>query len=111
MQIDEKMEAQLRDPKVRRQPMTLGAWADACEMLGKRFREMGERIAKLENELSEAKAKSLTNYEGIWRENNLYQRGVFVTHRGSLWHAEQVTESKPGTDGTWKLTVKSGEQR
>lgn len=103
--------------KHRDRPMTLAAWEKVAEALGDKFTQAAEahnrlleRVKRLEAELSEARAKSLTNYEGVWRDNNLYQRGVFVTHRGSLWHAESTTDEKPGTSPAWRLAVKSGER-
>jgi hypothetical protein len=47
-------------------------------------------------------------YCGIWEEDREYLRGGFVTTNGSLWHAEQPTRSRPGTDSTWRLAVKKG---
>lgn len=108
MSIDEKMEAQLRDPKVRRQAMTLGAWADACEMLGKRFREMGERIAKLESELQQARERSVDNYSGIWRSGTEYEPGIYTTDRGCLWRCNTRTTGRPKDCPDWTLVSKGG---
>jgi hypothetical protein len=108
MSIDEKMEAQLRDPKVRRQPMTMGAWADACEMLGKRFREMGERIARLERDLQQARERSIDNYRGIYARNVEYLPGQYVTDRSSLWRCHTPTTGRPKDCPDWTLVSKGG---
>jgi len=48
-------------------------------------------------------------YCGVWFPARTYERGEFVTHDGSLWHAKTATTAKPG-DGTadWTLAVKRG---
>lgn len=100
-----------------RKPMTLAAWKHVAEALGEKFTEAAdahnrllERVKRLESRLAEAESKSLTNYRGVWRANEVYPKGVFVTHRGSLWHAESTTDEKPGTSPAWRLAVKSGER-
>lgn len=45
---------------------------------------------------------------GVFREGQLYKAGHAVTFGGSLWIAQEVTDSKPGTDDTWRLSVKKG---
>ena len=45
---------------------------------------------------------------GVWREG-LYQCGDAVSHGGSLWIAQQDTETKPDTpECHWRLAVKRG---
>lgn len=46
--------------------------------------------------------------QGVFREGSLYKAGHAVTFGGSLWVAREVTDSKPGTDDTWRLAVKKG---
>lgn len=46
-------------------------------------------------------------YEGVWHEGE-YEKGINVTFGGSQWVANELTKSKPGTDGTWTLCVKKG---
>lgn len=46
-------------------------------------------------------------YSGVWRAKT-YKRGQTVSHAGGQWFALEATDSKPGSDGSWKLTVKSG---
>ena len=47
-------------------------------------------------------------YRGVWAEGS-YEFGDQVTQAGGLWHAKRSTESKPGSDDSWKLIVKRGE--
>ena len=47
-------------------------------------------------------------YRGVWEKHRTDVRGITITHAGSLWLAEDTTDSKPGTDGSWKLIVKNG---
>jgi uncharacterized small protein (DUF1192 family) len=71
-----------------------------------------DRIAALEAKISRIEvtleARGEMKYCGIWEEGREYSRGHFTTTAGSLWHAEQTTRSRPGTDATWRLAVKKG---
>jgi hypothetical protein len=67
------------------------------------------QIAMLEARIAQIEAQHAElRYRGIWQSECKYERGNFATHAGSLWHAEEITYSKPGTDGSWKLCVKNG---
>jgi hypothetical protein len=46
-------------------------------------------------------------YKGIWKPGH-YSAGSFVTHGGSMWHADTATSFKPGEGGGWTLAVKKG---
>lgn len=46
-------------------------------------------------------------YKGVWKPGT-YPAGSFVTHGGSMWHADKATDFKPGEGGGWTLAVKSG---
>jgi len=35
------------------------------------------------------KAESKTQYQGVFKSENSYEKGCFVTHKGSLWHCEK----------------------
>jgi HK97 family phage prohead protease len=61
------------------------------------------RIADLERRLEEQGRA----YKGVWRPGT-YAAGCFVTHAGSMWHADKSTDFKPGEGGGWTLAVKSG---
>jgi HK97 family phage portal protein len=35
------------------------------------------------------KAESKAQYQGVFKSENIYEKGCFVTHKGSLWHCEK----------------------
>lgn len=45
---------------------------------------------------------------GVFKDGQGYEPGDGVTWAGSWWIAQEKTESKPGTDSTWRLAVKRG---
>jgi hypothetical protein len=47
-------------------------------------------------------------YSGVWQAAGRYCRGNFVSHDGSMWHANCDTSAKPGTSSDWSLAVKRG---
>src|SRR5262245_34604276 len=55
----------------------------------------------------EAVTKEFT-FRGPWVDGETYRRGNFVTMGGQVYHASYDTKSRPGSDGTWLLAVKSG---
>jgi hypothetical protein len=61
------------------------------------------RIADVERRLEEQGRA----YKGIWKPGT-YAAGSFVTHSGSMWHADKATDFKPGEGGGWTLAVKRG---
>jgi len=71
-----------------------------------------QRIAKLEAELAEAKAQiaeaRAVKYCGVWRQQT-YSKGSFVSHAGSMWHANVDTDGRPNESHIdWTLCVKRG---
>jgi hypothetical protein len=80
------------------------------EHLGRAFKEMRDhfeaRINNLEAQLEEARA---VKYCGVWNSNKQYTKGQFVTHAGSVWHANVNTTAKPSESHIdWTLAVKRG---
>lgn len=49
-------------------------------------------------------------YRGVFRDGETYEQGDTVTWGGSLWHANEDTQIKPGTPGekSWSLAAKRG---
>jgi hypothetical protein len=47
-------------------------------------------------------------YKGVWQPGRTYASGSFVTHGGSMFHADKETSFKPGEGGGWTLAVKAG---
>jgi hypothetical protein len=46
--------------------------------------------------------------KGVWHQD-FYRKNNMVTFGGSLWIAQQDTDSKPGEDASWRLAVKRGQ--
>ena len=66
-----------------------------------RLHELTKRIEALEKE------PTLT-YEGTAQAGREYEKGMFVTHQGSLWHCNAKTKAQPGFGPAWTLAVKRG---
>lgn len=47
-------------------------------------------------------------YDGPHESGKVYERGMFVTFDGSIWHANYKTASRPGDGPAWTLAVKKG---
>jgi hypothetical protein len=83
--------------------------AGAMDSVIARFRQTDERVAKVERRLAEAESKGFRiPYRGTWKAATEYQAGAFVTHAGGLWHANEDTDTRPGSGPHWTLAVKSG---
>jgi chitodextrinase len=70
-------------------------------------------IEALKQSVAELQSKSQSSplcYRGVWDVATQYVAGNFVTHSGSLWHAEVDTRGvRPGEGSAcWKLAVKAG---
>jgi hypothetical protein len=68
------------------------------------------RIEMLERKLDALETKQgQFRYCGVWSADAIYFQGNFVTHHGSLWHANRETTQRPGDGGSdWQLCVKRG---
>jgi hypothetical protein len=67
-------------------------------------------VGALRDKLTSIERKGLESplqYRGVWKPGT-YSAGSFVTHAGSMWHADKATDFKPGEGGGWTLSVKSG---
>jgi len=49
-------------------------------------------------------------YRGVWQAAEQYGRGDLTTHKGSIWHANEVTRAAPGDGRAWTLAVKGGDR-
>ncbi len=47
-------------------------------------------------------------YQGVYKPDTNYSRGVFSTWGGSLWLSKIETRNKPGEGSDWVLVVKRG---
>ena len=76
--------------------------------LKKALKKRDAAISALERRIMQLELRGEVKYVGIWREGTEYLPGNFTTTNGCLWHCEQPTRSRPGTDATWKMAVKRG---
>jgi len=73
------------------------------------FGAQKSRVAALEQRIAALEAKpAVLRYMGPFEQGREYVQGEFVTHRGSLWHANERTNVKPGDGAAWTLAVKAG---
>ena len=47
-------------------------------------------------------------HEGHHETGKSYRKGAFVTHQGSVWHANYTTATAPGDGQAWTLAYKRG---
>lgn len=47
-------------------------------------------------------------YRGVWREDEIYQRGDMTTWGGSIWHCNEDNCTSKPDGGSWTLAVKKG---
>ena len=79
------------------------------KVLGTMMRESEQRCAALEPQIAGLRtAMQEFRFVGQWQEYKTYKAGNFVSMGGQLYHANADTNSRPGTDSTWTLAVKSG---
>jgi hypothetical protein len=72
-------------------------------------KETGAQLAALEIKLVRLEAAmEQFKFVGQWQEHKTYKAGNFVSMGGSIFHANADTDSRPGTDTSWTLAVKSG---
>lgn len=64
-------------------------------------------IGPIQKRLTEIETKGV-EYKGVFQAAQQYERGNLVTLKGSMWHANVVTRSVPGTSNDWTLCVKAG---
>lgn len=67
------------------------------------------RLAALEKRCAELEQKALNGYDrGIWREDDAYQKGDWVTHDGALWIVQRAAKGeRPGKSDAYRLAVKA----
>jgi hypothetical protein len=82
---------------------TLGPSVSAARSAQEMIKALCAHVEQLEKRLDEQGRA----YKGIWKPGT-YSAGSFVTHAGSMWHADTATSFKPGEGGGWTLAVKKG---
>ena len=70
-----------------------------------------KRRTALELRIAQLEARPTMEYRGVWSKDLFYRSGNFVTHRGSLWHANVGSNAmEPGNvEHIWTLAVKRGQ--
>lgn len=68
---------------------------------------VAKSVAPLSARLATIEAKGWPEYMGVHQVGRTYLRGQFVTHDGSLWHANRETVTRP-PGGDWTLAAKKG---
>jgi hypothetical protein len=74
------------------------------------LRQYAESIAaEIVNRQTSAPARegSVMRDRGIWQPAEVYEVGHVTTHRGTIWCCREHTTAMPGTDGSWRLMVKT----
>jgi hypothetical protein len=82
--------------------------AEDVKMLVGEIVKLKERIEKMEEA---GGGKTLADYyQGTWSKDRIepYQRGHFVTDRGSMWICLYTTSERPGNSPSWRMFAKSG---
>lgn len=97
--------------KQSKSPATVGLLANLLEDYSKQVAEAmasnTRAMTQLEKRVAELEAMPL-QYDGPHESGKVYERGTFVTHDGSVWHANRRTDSRPGDGSAWTLAVKRG---
>jgi len=94
-------------------PASRGYVFQLCKTIGdtviEAFGVQKSRVTALEQRIAALEAKpAVLRYMGPFEQGREYSPGEFVTHRGSLWHANERTNAKPGDGAAWTLAVKAG---
>ena len=66
------------------------------------------QLGPLRGMVHELRADAM-KYMGVYEQGRTYQRGEVVSLKGGMWFALETTNTRPGVNGDWKLTVKSGQ--
>ena len=78
-----------------------GLLAATADVLRRMKDDFDRKLAELEQHKGIA-------YRGIYSAEETYSEGDYVTHAGGLWHANETTRSRPGSDQSFQLCVKRG---
>jgi hypothetical protein len=79
--------------------VTLSDFETIGKFVGKAIKPLQDRIAELES--------APTKFVGTWVAGTYAARSI-VSYAGSMWHANEQTDTKPGTSASWTLCVKRG---
>ena len=81
------------------------AMREALAPLKEENTKLKAELAEIKAQLAEARA---IKYCDVWRQQK-YTKGSFVSHSGSMWHANVDTDGRPNESHIdWTLCVKRG---
>lgn len=67
-----------------------------------------EHIKTLQARIVELESRGELKYVGVFKQGQVYSKGNFATHGGSLFHCNEATMSVPGSSDAWSLCAKRG---
>jgi hypothetical protein len=88
-------------------PASMGTLAKVAQAIVAAVKGRDLKIEALEARIAELEREPF-RYDGPHETGKAYSRRTFVTHAGSLWHANQTTASRPGDGPAWTLAAKRG---
>jgi hypothetical protein len=65
-------------------------------------------VVALRRRVERLESQAVPEYRGVWKPNLEYSEASFVTHGGSIWHANKSTKARPGGNADWTLACKHG---
>ena len=78
-------------------------------MIGKNVKErILQETTPLQARIEALEQRPLFEYAGVWKPDEQYVRGQFISFDGSLWHTNCTTTARPGTSSDHTLAVKHG---
>jgi hypothetical protein len=81
---------------------------DALDLALRFIGHLNTAMKQLKAEVKALDARPGFKYWGIWSGARECSPGDFVTHAGSLWHANATTRARPGTGPEFTLVCKRG---
>lgn len=88
----------------------LSSLPDKASVSGRLFKstvtELAGLLESMNARIVQLERQKAIMYRGIWTQGE-YKQGDIVTDRGTIWHCECDTESRPGADGSWRMMVKN----
>ena len=94
--------------RVSRQPLTVDDVGPLMEAVGPVIRAfVAKELAPLRAKIEALEKRAAVKYSGVFKQGASYAEANICTHDGGLWLARADTASRPGTDASWQLIVKS----
>ena len=102
--------AELADAVEERMTMMADVIRDelGIEMRAQIKKELAKEIPKEGMPIDDPDVVPIIGHGGTWKQRS-YGRGICVTDHGGTWLALEVTDTRPGTSGSWRLIAKSAD--